>query len=119
MAASAPEKMKALAFDELGDVSKLHVIDDRPVPKKGSENALDDKLMPVLCKVECAALNPVDIMELSMGFAIEKYPHVLGCDMAGTVVEAPEGSKWKPGQRVCLCTENRAVILRSMQSASS
>ena len=31
---------------------------------------------------------------------MQEWPWVAGCDMAGTVAEAPEGSPWKAGDKV-------------------
>lgn len=45
----------------------------------------------VLVKVEAAALNPLDWMIQAFGVFVEKYPVVIGCDGAGTVVEVGVG----------------------------
>jgi NADPH:quinone reductase-like Zn-dependent oxidoreductase len=55
----------------------------------------------VLVKVVAAALNPVDSKILTgRRFPVKSWPHVLGCDMAGTVAEAAHGSPFKPGDKV-------------------
>ena len=45
----------------------------------------------VLVKVEAAALNPLDWAIQAFGVFVDKYPAVLGCDGAGTVVQLGEG----------------------------
>ncbi|KAJ7505085.1 GroES-like protein [Mycena galericulata] len=50
-----------------------------PIPKPG--------VGQILIKIKAAALNPVDWKQQKYGFFIEKYPAVLGWDIAGDVEE--------------------------------
>ncbi|KAJ7435465.1 GroES-like protein [Mycena galericulata] len=54
-----------------------------PIPKPGPGE--------ILIKIKAAALNPVEWKQQKEGFIIEKYPSVLGIDMAGDVEELGEG----------------------------
>jgi len=71
-----PIAMKAVVADEKG--ASLKVIDKRMRPLiTGPED--------VIVRVRSAALNPVDWKMLDFGFAVRRWPHCLGCDMAGTI----------------------------------
>ncbi|KAH9936498.1 chaperonin 10-like protein [Fomitopsis serialis] len=64
-----------------------------PVPKPGPDQ--------LLIKIEAAALNPVDWRVQAWGILVEKFPAILGEDLAGTVVDVGEGvTKYKKGDRV-------------------
>ena len=55
----------------------------------------------LLIKNRALGMNPVDFKMVDYGFAIENYPTILGCDLAGEVVEVGEGvTNFKAGQRV-------------------
>ena len=56
----------------------------------------------VLIQVHAAGLNPVDYKLAEGGNANWTYPHILGLDVAGEIVELGEGVKdtWKVGMRV-------------------
>ncbi|KZT64347.1 GroES-like protein [Daedalea quercina L-15889] len=55
----------------------------------------------LLIKVESAGLAPVDWIMQSTGILVEKYPVILGLDVAGTVEQVGEGvTKFKKGDRV-------------------
>ena len=61
------------------------------------------KLKPsqILIKVEAAALNPVDWGIQAFGILVERYPAILGEDIAGTVEEVGDGvTKFSKGDRV-------------------
>jgi NADPH:quinone reductase-like Zn-dependent oxidoreductase len=80
---------------DIGDPSdptiiKLH---NRNLPAIGSDK--------VLVEVKAAALNPIDY-HLALGHfkLVSQPPFVPGHDFAGEVLEAPEGSNFKPGDRV-------------------
>lgn len=63
------------------------------VPKPGTGQ--------ILIKIQSAALNPVDYKIQEIGFFIEKYPAILGFDLAGVVEELGDGvTKFKKGDRV-------------------
>ena len=76
----APLTQKALILDaKLGKFS----VDIVQVPKPGSGE--------ILIKVKAAALNPVDWKIHKYGFLVEKFPAILGTDIAGDVEEIGEG----------------------------
>lgn len=85
--------MKAVIFNEHGGVEKL-IYTDVAEPKIGSEEAL--------IKVKACALNHLDIWtRQGMPGAQIPLPHILGCDIAGEVVEInSQNIKIKPGTRV-------------------
>ena len=62
----------------------------------------------IVVKSHAIALNPVDHAQQTLGtkvFTWLKYPAVLGCDVAGEVVEIGSGvTKFKVGDRVAGCT---------------
>jgi NADPH:quinone reductase-like Zn-dependent oxidoreductase len=71
---------KALTLDKsLGDFNVV----TKPVPKPGSGE--------ILVKIKTAALNPVDWKIRKYGVLVEKFPAILGFDIAGDVEEIGEG----------------------------
>ncbi|EAU83252.2 hypothetical protein CC1G_11888 [Coprinopsis cinerea okayama7 len=71
---------KALILDrQFGDF----VLTTLPIPKPEREE--------VIVKIEASGLNPVDWKIQDTGLWVEKYPVVLGTDIAGEVVELGEG----------------------------
>lgn len=67
----------------------------RTVPK------YEPKPGQILIKVEAAALNPVDWGIQAFGILVERYPAILGEDVAGTVEEVGDGvTKFSKGDRV-------------------
>ncbi|NEG69582.1 zinc-binding dehydrogenase [Bifidobacterium choloepi] len=91
--------MKAYVIKSREDVGKplteaVSLVDDQPKPVPA-----DDE---VLVRVRATGLNPVDWKLVAGGNAKWTYPHVLGLDLAGDIVEV--GSKvqpsWKTGMRV-------------------
>ena len=86
----APLTQKALILDaKLGKFS----VDIVQVPKSGSGE--------ILIKVKAAALNPVDWKIHKYGFLVEKFPAILGTDIAGDVEEIGEGvTEFQKGDRV-------------------
>ena len=81
---------KALILDaKLGKFG----VDIAQVPKPGSGE--------ILIKVKAAALNPVDWKIHKYGFFVEKFPAILGTDVAGDVEEIGEGvTEFQKGDRV-------------------
>lgn len=59
------------------------VVRKRPVPTPGTAE--------LLVKVYATALNPVDWKIQQFGIFVDKYPAVLGSDIAGEVVEVGQG----------------------------
>ena len=86
----APLIQNALILDaKLGNFS----VDTAQVPKPGSGE--------ILVKVKAAALNPVDWKIHKYGFLVEKFPAILGTDIAGDVEEIGEGiTEFQKGDRV-------------------
>jgi NADPH:quinone reductase-like Zn-dependent oxidoreductase len=86
--------MKAICIDAYGGPEVLQ-LRDIPKPSLSGEQ--------VLVKVRASSVNPIDwrlrsgelksVMKLT-------FPAILGCDIAGEVVEAPAGSRWKVGDAV-------------------
>lgn len=54
-------------------------IGERPTPTLAATE--------ILVQVKAIALNPVDHFQRDRGFGIDKYPTVLGSDVAGVVVQ--------------------------------
>lgn len=86
----SPTQQKALLLKEkFGDFA----VGDVAVPKPGKDE--------VLVKIYSSALNPLDWKLRKFGFLLEKYPAILGLDIAGEVAELGEGvSKVAIGDRV-------------------
>lgn len=70
------------------------------VPQKGGPLAVVERTTPtcgpkqLLIEVHAIAFNPVDYYQRDMGFFIEKYPAVIGSDVAGIIVQT--GSDMSP-----------------------
>ncbi|KAJ7442735.1 chaperonin 10-like protein [Mycena galericulata] len=83
-------QQKALLLKEAKAPFTLETI---PIPKPG--------VGQVLIKIKAAALNPVDWKQQKYGYLIEKYPAVVGWDIAGDVEELGDGVKgYSKGDRV-------------------
>ena len=86
----APSSQKALLLD--AKFGKF-VVGTIPVPKPGPGE--------ILVKIQAAALNPVDWKVQKYGIFADKFPAVLGMDIAGGVEELGEGvTDFKIGDRV-------------------
>lgn len=76
------------------------VIENRPTPNPGPNE--------ILIEAHAVALNPIDVYQRAMGFAIKQFPTVVGSDVAGIVAEvgtdAP--SMLKKGTRVAAFAPN-------------
>ncbi len=85
--------MRAAFIEKTGPVDVIQVGElPRPTPGKGQ----------VLVNVGATALNPIDLY-LRSGFVSMPmtFPYVIGCDLAGTVVEVgPDTTQFKLGDRV-------------------
>lgn len=67
---------------------------DAPMPKAKADH--------VVVKNKAIAINPVDWKIQDYGVFIQKWPNILGCDVAGEVVEVGEKvTSFKVGDRVC------------------
>ncbi|KAJ5107802.1 hypothetical protein N7456_004477 [Penicillium angulare] len=70
------------------------------ISEKGSQFAITERETPkpgpgeLLVKVKAAAVNPVDYYQREMGIFIEKYPAIVGSDIAGVVAET--GPEMRP-----------------------
>ncbi len=63
-----------------------------PVTKEGD----------ILVEVHAAALNRADLLQRDGNYPPPPgWPEWMGLEVAGVVLEAPPGSRWKPGDRVC------------------
>jgi NADPH2:quinone reductase len=58
----------------------------------------------VLVKLHSSSVNPVDTYVRSGSVKVHGTPCVLGGDLAGVVVEADGGSRFKPGDHVAALT---------------
>lgn len=85
--------MKAAYITETGSPDVIQYADlADPTPGPGQ----------VLVKIGAVAVNPIDtyIRSGAIGVA-QEFPYIVGCDLAGTVIECGEGaSRFKPGDRV-------------------
>ena len=81
---------KALYLNKkFGDI----VLEDAPIYKPGPGE--------ILIKIKATSLNPVDWKTQKLGMFIDKFPAILGGDIAGDVEELGEGVKeFKKGDRV-------------------
>lgn len=84
--------MKALLLKDKGLWKDMKVKEmETPSPQKGE----------LLVEVHAVGLNPVDYKTATNGMPVWSYPHILGLDVAGLVVETGEGvTGWKKGDRV-------------------
>jgi NADPH:quinone reductase-like Zn-dependent oxidoreductase len=93
--------MKAIRFHAYGDAGVLRC-EDAPLPL-----ALDGD---VLIQVHAAGVNPADVQFRRgdyQAFAPLPLPFIPGWDVAGTVLTAPTGATFKPGDRVFALADMR------------
>lgn len=85
--------MKTAAISAYGGPEVL-TIHDAPIPEPGDGEAL--------VAVVASTINPVDVKTRTpeMPQQVGQFPAVLGWDLSGIVITAPEDSGWKPGDRV-------------------
>ena len=69
-------------------------VDDAPLPTAGPGE--------LVIKNAAVAINPLDWHMQNLGIFVQQWPHVLGCDVAGTVHEvgADVNGRFKVGDRV-------------------
>ncbi|GKU07154.1 hypothetical protein FLAG1_10071 [Fusarium langsethiae] len=71
----------------------LLTVQERPVPTPGQGE--------LLVRNEAVAANPADWKIQSLGIILDKFPAILGSDLAGTVVSVGPGvTRFQPGDRV-------------------
>ena len=86
----APSTQKAFILDAKQGNFNVGTV---PVPKPGPGE--------ILVKIKTAALNPADWKIQKYGVVAEKYPAILGFDIAGDVEEIGEGvAEFQKGDRV-------------------
>ncbi|PWE40080.1 quinone oxidoreductase family protein [Pseudomonas prosekii] len=73
--------MKALQFDNTGDLSALRYV-EVPIPVPGADE--------VLVQIKAAGLNPSDVKNVLGRFPYTTLPRIPGRDFAGVVVEGPQ-----------------------------
>lgn len=82
--------MYAMKVDEAQAMRWTEVPD--PVPKEGE----------VLLKIRAAALNRADLLQRAGKYPPPPgWPEWMGLEVAGVVLSAPAGSRWKAGDEVC------------------
>jgi NADPH:quinone reductase-like Zn-dependent oxidoreductase len=88
---TAAQTMRAIVLPEANEAIRLENI-ELSVPQCN-----DNEL---LVKVEYVGLNPLDAQYAKTGFCQWQYPHILGLDAVGIVVNAPKGIYPPIGARV-------------------
>lgn len=86
-----PSKMKAIVLEQPNEALSLSEV-DLTLPQC-AENE-------ILVKVEFVGLNPLDAQFAKTGFCKWEYPHTLGLDALGTVVQATKGQFPNIGDRI-------------------
>mgnify|MGYP000122254976 CR=1 FL=1 len=86
-----PNTMKAIVLGQPNEQIKLDEV-ALPLPQ------CDDN--EILVKVESVGLNPLDAQFAKTGFGKWQYPHILGLDAVGTVVQANKGLFPRVGDRI-------------------
>ena len=82
--------MYAMKVDDAQAMHWTEVPD--PVPKEGE----------VLLKIRAAALNRADLLQRAGKYPPPPgWPEWMGLEVAGVVLSAPAGSRWKAGDEVC------------------
>jgi len=86
-----PNSMKAIVLEQPNVQISLAEI-QLPLPQCNDNE--------ILVKVESVGLNPLDAQFAKSGFCKWQYPHILGLDAVGTVVQANKGLFPRVGDRV-------------------
>ncbi len=93
--------MKAACIERHGGIDQV-IIKDLPEPHRAEDE--------VLVEVKAAALNHLDLFVCEGWKGLKlSFPHVLGSDCAGKILEAPADSPFSAGQRVVLCPGRNQV----------
>jgi len=97
-----PRTMKALVLREHGDLDRLSLVHDEPVPEV--------KPGHVLVRVGASSFNYHDVFTVRGMPGIKvPLPVIIGLDLAGTIAEVGEGvCRWRAGDRVLVNPLNRA-----------
>ncbi|RYP41913.1 hypothetical protein DL767_000650 [Monosporascus sp. MG133] len=92
--ASLPRTMKGVVIEKTGGTEVLQHKTDLPVP--------EPKEGQVLVKNDYAGVNFIDTYFRSGLYPLQKFPHVLGCEVEGTIVKTGGGNLLglKEGDRV-------------------
>ncbi|OKY24929.1 MULTISPECIES: zinc-binding dehydrogenase [Thalassotalea] len=85
------DTMKAIVLEKPNEQLSLAAVQWPTPTRTGNE---------LLIKVEYVGLNPLDGQYAQKGFCQWQYPHILGLDAVGTVVDAPKGVFPTIGDRV-------------------
>lgn len=88
--------MDAVIINKTGGLDVLEYVSNFPIPTR--------KPGQVLVKLQSSSVNPVDTAVRAGYIPPAKLPKILGGDLAGVVVEADEGSKFKKGDHVAALT---------------
>ncbi|TWX66925.1 zinc-binding dehydrogenase [Colwellia sp. C1TZA3] len=88
---TSAQTMRAIVLPEANEAIRLENIELSVPQCSGNE---------LLIKVEYVGLNPLDAQYAKTGFCQWQYPHVLGLDAVGIVVNAPKGIYPPIGARV-------------------
>jgi NADPH:quinone reductase-like Zn-dependent oxidoreductase len=93
--------MKALVLTEHGDLDRLQVVHDKPIPQVTEGH--------VLLRVRASSFNYHDVFTVKGMPGIKvPLPVVIGLDLAGEIVETGPGvTQWKKGDRVLVNPVNR------------
>ncbi|MBU2869847.1 zinc-binding dehydrogenase [Colwellia sp. E2M01] len=86
-----PELMRAIVLDKPNNALSLSEV-QIPLPHCGDQE--------LIVKVEYVGLNPTDVELAKKGFCQWHYPHIMGFDAVGTVVQAKKGLFPTVGDRV-------------------
>lgn len=88
--------MKALVLDEHGDLDRLHVVTDKPIPAVSTGH--------VLIRVGASSFNYHDVFTVKGMPGIKvPLPVVIGLDLAGTISDIGAGVQgWQVGDRVLI-----------------
>jgi alcohol dehydrogenase len=97
--------MKALVLTEHGDLDKLKVVTDKPIPQATEGH--------VVLRVGASSFNYHDVFTVKGMPGIKvPLPVVIGLDLAGEIVETGPGvTNWKKGDRVLVNPLNKKVGL--------
>ncbi len=85
--------MRAVEFEQAGEPAQVLKYTQREAPKADDHN--------VLVKVAARPIHPADLAFIRGQYRVRPaFPQIAGLEGAGTVVDAPKGSRFTPGMRV-------------------